>query len=226
MSPDDRPRAAISWSGGKDSCAALKRTHDSFDIAAMVTMFDESGTRSRSHGLRPSVIAAQARRLGLRQLAGFCTWDTYDDVFADALASARKTGITHVVFGDILFEEHRRWAETMCQRADLIAVEPLWGLPTKDLFDEWTSSGDEAVIVTTREATLDETWLGRTLVSEMHADFTRLGVDPCGERGEYHTVVTRTSLFSSPLRLRRQEAVRRSGCWALDVEVEDDAQGN
>ncbi len=67
------PRAAISWSGGKDSCAALHRAHPLFDVVAMVTMFDENAARSRSHGLRPDVVAAQAERLGLRQVIGRST---------------------------------------------------------------------------------------------------------------------------------------------------------
>ena len=110
-----RPRAAISWSGGKDSCAALQRARDAFDVVAMVTMFDEDAARSRSHGLRPEVLAAQAERLGLRQVIGRCTWATYDACFSQALAKLAADGITHVIFGDILFDEHRRWAERMCE---------------------------------------------------------------------------------------------------------------
>src|SRR5215510_8349227 len=101
-----KPRAAISWSGGKDSCAALARALSSFDVVAMVTMFDEDAARSRSHGLRPEVLSAQADRLGLRQIIGRCTWDTYDARFSTALGKLPADGITHVVFGDILFEEH------------------------------------------------------------------------------------------------------------------------
>ena len=111
------PRAAISWSGGKDSCAALHRTHADYDIVAMVTMFDEEAERSRSHGLRPEVLAAQADRLGLRASPGRCTWQTYDAAFSDALSEVKADGVTHVIFGDILFDEHRRWAEQMCDAA-------------------------------------------------------------------------------------------------------------
>src|SRR5262245_17165119 len=102
-----RPRAAISWSGGKDSCTALQRVHPSLDVVAMVTMFDESAERSRSHGLRPEVIRAQANRLGVEPVIGRCTWQSYNDAFSDALSRLPAKGITHVVFGDILFEDHR-----------------------------------------------------------------------------------------------------------------------
>jgi diphthine-ammonia ligase len=214
-----RPRAAISWSGGKDSCAALHRTHRDYDIVCMITMFDEAAERSRSHGLRPEILAAQAERLGLRRITGRCSWQTYDATFLEALQQARSDDVTHVIFGDILFDEHRAWAERMCADAGLIAVEPLFGTSTVSLFEEWTGSGADALIVTARTPMLDETWLGRPLRREMLDEFARLGVDPCGERGEYHTVVTNSMLFSRPLAVVAGERVQRSGCWALDLVV-------
>lgn len=220
-----KPRAAISWSGGKDSCAALARAQSSFDIVAMMTMFDEEAARSRSHGLRPEVLAAQADRLGLRQFIGRCTWSNYDAAFSETLARLTADGITHVLFGDILFDEHRQWAERICAPHGLIAVEPLFGSSTEVLFHEWIASGGQASIVTARCEFFDETWLGRPLRAELLPEFERLGVDPCGERGEYHTVVTDCSLFASPMRLSSLGHVQRSGCWALDVKVHD-AEGD
>jgi uncharacterized protein (TIGR00290 family) len=216
-----KPLAAISWSGGKDSCAALMRTRDAFDVVAMITMFDEDAVRSRSHGLRPEVVAAQADRLGMRRLIGRCDWGGYDRAFSEALATVAAEGITHVIFGDILFEEHRLWAEGMCAPHGLVAVEPLWGSSTGALFEEWVGSGADAVIVTARAGLLDQSWLGRRLERDLLPEFERLGVDPCGERGEYHTVVTNTPLFNRPLLLQAGQQVQRSGCWAMDVMVAD-----
>jgi diphthine-ammonia ligase len=217
--PVGQPRAAISWSGGKDSCAALHRTHAHYDLVCMITMFDEAAERSRSHGLRPELLAAQADRLGLRRITGRCTWDTYDAAFSGALREARDGGVTHVIFGDILFDEHRAWAENQCAAHHLVAVEPLFGWSTVALFDEWTASGADAIIVTARAECLDESWLGRPLRREMLGEFTRLGVDPCGERGEYHTLVTDSPLFTSPIDVVHGEHVLRSGCYALDLNL-------
>ena len=217
--PVAQPRAAISWSGGKDSCAALHRTHAQYDCVCMITMFDAAAERSRSHGLRPELLDAQADRLGLRRVTGRCTWDTYDAAFSGALREARADGVTHVIFGDILYDGHRGWAESQCAAHGLVAVEPLFGSPTRTLFDEWTSSGGDALIVTARAEFLDESWLGRPLRREMLEEFTRLGVDPCGERGEYHTLVTNSPLFRSPIDVEYGERVLRSGCHALDIQV-------
>jgi uncharacterized protein (TIGR00290 family) len=212
-----RPRAAISWSGGKDSLAALAATRDRLDVVAALTMFDESGQRSRSHGLRPELIAAQAERLGLTPVMARCSWATYDESFTGAVRALARDGITHVVFGDLVFPEHREWAELRCAESGVSAVEPLWGMATDALFDAFVESGTTALLVTVREPWLDESWLGRALTAEMKDVFAERGIDPCGERGEYHTAVIDSPLFSRPLAVRRGERVRRGECVALDL---------
>jgi len=216
-----KPRAAISWSGGKDSCAALQRALADFDVVAMVTMCDDEAGRSRSHGLRPEVLDAQAERLGLRRVSRACAWADYDAAFADALAEVARDGIAHVIFGDILFDEHRRWATDACAPHRLTAVEPLFGSSTTALFEAWTGAANDAVIVTARAECLDESWLGRPLRRAMLADLLERGVDPCGERGEYHTVVTRSPLFTRPIAFELGARVQRSGCWAVDLHIAD-----
>jgi uncharacterized protein (TIGR00290 family) len=186
----------------------------------MITMFDEDAARSRSHGLRPEVLEAQADRLDLRRITGRCTWQTYDAVFSTALKEAKADGVSHVIFGDILFDEHRAWAEVRCAEHGLTAVEPLFGSSTLALFHDWVASGAEAIIVTARAEFLDESWLGRPLRPEMLEDFARLGVDPCGERGEYHTAVTNSPLFRAPIEVVHGERVLRSDCHALDLQLD------
>ena len=84
-----KPRAAVSWSGGKDSYLALHRSQSSADVVALITMFGEDGTRSRSHGLRPEILEAQAHRLGLTICPGLGSWATYEAGYLPALADAR-----------------------------------------------------------------------------------------------------------------------------------------
>lgn len=210
-------RAAISWSGGKDSLAALSAVRGSLDVVTALTMFDETGGRSRSHGLRPELVAAQASSLGLRAVSACCSWASYDQTFTAALGSLATDGITHVVFGDLVFPEHRAWAEARCGEAGLTAVEPLFGRPTDELFDAFIRSGATALVVTVREPWLDETWLGRPLSADMKAAFAERGVDPCGERGEYHTAVVDGPLFAWPIRVRAGQRVRTGDCIAQDL---------
>jgi uncharacterized protein (TIGR00290 family) len=212
-----RARAAVSWSGGKDSFAALSAVEGDLDVVAALTMFDESGGRSRSHGLRPDLIAAQADALGLRGVTARCSWTTYNEAFTAALRTLAQDDITHVVFGDLVYAEHRAWAEARCAEAGLIAVEPLFGRPTDALFDAFIGSGATAVMVTVREPWLDETWLGRALSAGMKPVFAERGIDPCGERGEYHTAVLDGPGFARAIRVREGVRVRTGECVAVDL---------
>lgn len=215
------PLAAISWSGGKDSCAAYCHAVKDVRIVAALTMFDEAGRRSRSHGLRFEVVSAQTQRLGLETIAGRCSWRTYDRAFDEALVAATRLHVTHVVFGDILFEEHRQWAATMCARRGLTAIEPLWGRSTDALYREFLTMGGRARIVTIRAGVLDDSYLGRELEFELLEEFAARNVDPCGERGEYHTLVTACPAFSSPLRVRTCGRAVHGGCVAEDLMLDE-----
>ena len=216
-----RPKAAISWSGGKDSCAAYHRARGAFDIVTAITMFNEDGSRSRSHGLRPEILAAQVERLGLHAITETCTWDSYNAAFDRALGRAAEAGITHVIFGDILFDEHREWAERLTAARGLVAVEPLWKESTTDLYQSFLASGTRARIVTVRASKLDESFLGRDLADNLLDEFVARDVDPCGERGEYHTVVTSCEAFSRPLRVRALGRATNSGCVAEDLVLDE-----
>jgi len=215
-----RPRAAISWSGGKDSCAAYHRARHSFDLVTAITMFNEDGTRSRSHGLRPEILAAQVERLGLQAITQTCAWDTYDKAFDRALEAAAAMRVTHVIFGDILFDEHREWAERMSAGRGLTAIEPLWKESTTALYQSFLASGTRARIVTVRSSKLDESFLGRDLAEDLLGEFVARDVDPCGERGEYHTVVTACEAFTRPLHVRALGRATNSGCVAEDLVLD------
>lgn len=214
-----KPRAAISWSGGKDCCLALLRALDTFDVVAMVTMFGEDGGRSRSHGLRPEVVEAQARRMKMPLYVERCSWPTYTDRYVDLLAQLLPLQVTHVIFGDIMGDSHRAWNERVCGQHALTPVMPLWGEPTRRLAREFIARRGEARLVTVRPPQLDATWLGRELDGNSLFALEALGVDPCGEFGEYHTVVTNCPAFSSPLHLQAGRQVESSGCLAIDFAL-------
>lgn len=214
-----KPRAAVSWSGGKDSCLAFHRARQQLEVTALISMFTEDGSRSRSHGLRPEILQRQGEALGLELVCGRGSWQTYEAGFKRVLGDLRARGFTHMVFGDILLEEHKQWVERVCGEAGLEAWEPLWRQPTKELLREFLDTGGQALIVATKATLLDETWLGRQLNSDMFACFERLGIDPCGENGEYHTLVTNFPAFRFPLRTRECGRLLHDGYWMLDLKV-------
>lgn len=212
-----KPRAAVSWSGGKDSCAAFERSRDAFDIVAALTMIDESGARSRSHGIRVELLRAQTEALGIRHVLRRCDWPSYETEFEQGLRELAAEGVTHVVYGDLLYPEHRAWAERLSALAGLQAVEPLFGMPTLEVARSFVRSGARATMVAVNASQLDAAWLGTELSDAAIDRLVALGVDPCGENGEYHTFVTDSPSFARPVGVRPGEAVQVRGYWALDL---------
>jgi len=209
-----------SWSGGKDSCLALWQAIELGGVPqVLLTMLDEHGRRSRSHGLPVDVLQAQADSLGIPLMTADTSWDDYEETFIAALHTAAHEGAQASVFGDIDFEENRIWEEKVSHRAGLHAYLPLWRKPRHDLLRSFLALGFEATLIAARDDKLGKHFLGRRLTDALLEEFERIGIDLAGEAGEYHTLVTDGPLFSKPLRLRTGEATLHGGCWFLDVKI-------
>lgn len=182
-------------------------------------MFTEDGERSRSHGLAREVLEAQAAAIGVPLLTASATWDGYECAFVELLKRAKAAGANDAVFGDIDIPRHREWEESVCQQAGLAAHLPLWQEDRLSLLDEWWAAGFEARIVVAREGLVDRAYLGRVLDRQVAEELAATGVDPCGENGEFHTLVTAGPLFRRPLEIELRSQVLRSGCWFQDVAV-------
>ncbi len=182
-------------------------------------MMDETGARSRSHGLRREVMQAQMDAMGMPWVTRDCTWSSYEEAFVDALGELHRQGVTHLVCGDILYPEHRAWVERVCEVAQLVAVEPLYGRATLDVYREFLAMGGVARVVAIEAAKLDQEWLFRPLDDSMPAACAARGVDPCGENGEFHTVVTDCPAFAAPVAVEPGDRVMHRGYWAVDVRL-------
>lgn len=212
-----------SWSGGKDSCLALHHVLARGDVrlACLITMLTEGGERSRSHGLSLEVLEAQAAAIGVPLLTASATWDDYERGIVGLLSSARELGAEAAVFGDIDIPRHRAWEESVCHEAGLAALLPLWQEDRLTILDEWWSAGFEARIVVVREGLVDRRYLGRVLDREVAAELTAIGIDACGENGEFHTLVTTGPLFRQPLAIELGQQLLRAGCWFQDIRRAD-----
>jgi diphthine-ammonia ligase len=211
-----------SWSGGKDSCLAL---HKAIQLGGrprrLLTMLEESGIRSRSHGLPTAVLSAQATSMGIPIETMPTTWDDYEENFLTALGRFGRDGVEAGVFGDIDLEAHREWTERVCASAGLKAYSPLWKMARRDVLDMLIQAGFKAMIVSLKEDALDGSFLGRYLTRETVEDLEEAGVDACGEEGEYHTVVLDGPLFSKPVRVARGGISSHGGYSFLELTVGD-----
>jgi len=126
--------------------------------------------------------------------------------------------IAGMVFGDIYLDEHLAWVEGICSDLGIAAVEPLWGEATSDLLSAFIESGFRSIIIAADSRHIEAEWIGR----EIDLDFrdylrTRPGVDPCGERGEYHSLVVGGPLFQGRIEITEADVVTRNGYRFLDV---------
>ena len=220
QTPRKNTRFFSSWSGGKDSCLALHRAcKDGAEAVCLLTMISEDGIRSRSHGLRREVLEAQAAAIGIPMLMRCAAWDEYESVFIEALRKIHTQGVNIGVFGDIDFPPHLEWEEKVCAKTGMTACLPLWGSSREKLIDEFLSLGYKALIVTVDEKKLDRKFLGRMISRELIGEFRKMGIDPCGENGEYHTLVVDGPVFSSPLPVETGSITEHAGYCALDIRV-------
>jgi diphthine-ammonia ligase len=198
----DRP-FFCSWSGGKDSCLALYHAvQNGGNPHCLLTILSEDGVTSRSHALPKVLIEEQARNLGLQPVFRSASWEQYEAEFISALQEFKNSGIEVGVFGDIDVNSHREWVRRVCGIAGIVPVHPLWKRDRRELLEEFIALGFIAQIVIINEQKLDKTFLGKTIAAQTITEMEESGIDPSGELGEYHTVVTDGPMFSSRLEIK------------------------
>jgi uncharacterized protein (TIGR00290 family) len=215
-------KAMISWSSGKDSAFALHavRKTGAFDVVGALTTVTETFSRVSIHGVREEILRAQLDSAGLPPLIVPipypCPNEVYEQRMRQALAQARDSGVTHMIFGDLFLEEIRAYRETKLTGTGITPVFPLWQRPTAQLARDMIASGLKAVIATVDLAKLPASFAGRAFDDALLADLPP-GVDPCGENGEFHTCVADGPMFRHPLSVSPGERVARDGYAYCDL---------
>jgi len=190
-------KVIVSWSGGKDSCLSLYRAlNDGLEPVCLLNIATPAGESFRVHGLNPKIIVDQAKALELPIVQRTASWESYEQVFKEAVEEIKcGLGAEGVVFGDIFLEEHRRWMIRVCEELGVKALSPLYGEDEEELMMEFLDAGFEAMIVCVKLDKLPEELLGRIFDREVIKILENAGVDLCGEYGEYHTLVLDGPIF-------------------------------
>ncbi|WP_405205961.1 diphthine--ammonia ligase [Aquimarina sp. LLG6339-5] len=189
-----------SWSGGKDSCYAMHiAIEQGHAPAVLLNVLNEYGDRSRSHGIPKEILEAQASTMKLPIHFFESTWTDYERLYIENLKELSGVyDLKSAVFGDIDIQSHRDWEEKVSNAADLKAMLPIWQQSRKQLVLDMIDHGIEALIVSCNN-TLGPDFLGRSIDRQLIKDLEDLGVDACGENGEYHTLVVNAPLFRKRL---------------------------
>jgi uncharacterized protein (TIGR00290 family) len=212
----------MSWSSGKDSALALHRVLSAgeVDVVGLLTTVNAEFERVAMHAVRRELLDAQAAALGLPlhvvALPWPCSNEIYEQLMGAAVADARSGGVELMIFGDLFLADVRSYRERMLAGTGLRPLFPLWGRPTAELASELIAAGVRAVVTCVDPAQAPRELCGRWY----DEDFLRAlpeTVDPCGERGEFHTVVLDSPDFSAPIPAAVGETVERDGFLFTDV---------
>ena len=218
---------ALAWSGGKDSTLALAalREDPRYRVVALLTTVTREYDRISIHGVRRAVLEAQVRALGLplveASIGPAASNAEYEVAFGLALRAAQERwpGLRHIAFGDLFLPDVRAYREVLLASLDWVGVFPLWGADTAALARQFVCAGYRAILTCVDTTQLGPAFAGREFDASFLADLPAT-VDPCGERGEFHTCVYAGPLFAGPLPLVAGERVRRDARFEYcDVQL-------
>jgi uncharacterized protein (TIGR00290 family) len=206
----------LSWSGGKDSALALEalRNGGEFEVVGLATSVTRGYDRISVHGVRRPLLHAQAESLGLPLqeilLDQNCTNESYEAAFLDGLQTIRETrpDVRHIAFGDLFLADVRAYRERLLEGTGFEPVFPIWGLDTAELAQRFIRDGFQARLVCVDTTQLSESFAGREFDPALLADLPP-SVDPCGERGEFHTFVSDGPVFRRRVVCRTAERLLR-----------------
>jgi diphthine-ammonia ligase len=196
-----------SWSGGKDSCYALiKAIEMGYAPKVLLNVLNEQGKISRSHGIPIHILQAQADAIGIPLYTITSSWNDYENNFTNALKHLKSEyDLNYAVFGDIDLQAHRDWEEKVCSKANLEALLPLWQQDRVQLVREMLEHGIETMIISCNSSLGTKT-CGTVLTNEVVLNLIDQHIDPCGENGEFHTLVTNCGLYNKPILIKVQKA--------------------
>jgi uncharacterized protein (TIGR00290 family) len=217
------PKAFVSWSSGKDSAFALceARRLGLAEAVGVVTTVNERYDRVAMHGVRSELLDRQIAALNLPAIKVLipspCTNDIYEAQMAAACAAIKASGVQHIIFGDLFLEDIRAYRERTLAALGMTPIFPLWGRNTRTLAVEMIDSGLVARLVCLDPNRIPASFAGRRFDAELLKELPA-NIDPCGENGEFHTVVTEGPMFSSPIGVSIGQTVERDGFVFTDVK--------
>lgn len=217
-----RPKALLSWSSGKDAAWALHvlRQAAEVEVVGLLTTTNAAFDRVAMHGVRDPLLEAQAAAAGLPlwkvPLPWPCPNEAYEARMAEACARAVAEGVEVMAFGDLFLEDVRDYRIQKLAGTGLEPRFPIWNPDTAGLARDMVAAGLRATLACVDPRALEARFAGREFDAALLAELPP-SVDPCGERGEFHTFAWDGPMFSHPVPIRRGEVVEREGFVFADL---------
>ncbi|HVX51616.1 MAG TPA: diphthine--ammonia ligase [Chitinophagaceae bacterium] len=204
--------AYMNWSGGKDSALCLYKAMQAgtYNITHLLTSINAVHSRISMHGVRRSLLQAQAEAIGLPletiELPEQPAMPEYEAAMKNKALQLQQQGCTHAIFGDIFLEDLKQYREQKLAEIDIACVFPLWKKDTTALVKEFIALGFKSIIVCVNGMSLDKSFCGRIIDEDFLNDLPAY-VDPCGENGEFHSFVFDAPIFKQPIPVAKGEMV-------------------
>lgn len=217
-----RKKILLSWSSGKDSAWALHllRSQPQYEIGGLVTTFNSAFDRVAMHSTRRELVEAQARAAGIPLIAVPLPWPCsnaeYERIMAEVCAKTVADGVSAIAFGDLFLADIRAYRERQLQGTGLDPIFPLWQIPTHQLAHAMIAGGLRAKLVCVDPRKLAPEFAGRDFDRQLLSDLPP-EVDPCGEKGEFHSFVYGGPIFDYEIPIVAGERVQRDGFCFCDV---------
>lgn len=219
-----KTKVLLSWSSGKDCAWALHllRQRDDLEVVGLVTTYNEASGRVAMHGTHLNLVKTQVRSARLPlwtvPLPWPCSNEIYEQRMRSVIEKARTDGIEAFAFGDLHLEEIRSYREAQLKGTGIQPLFPIWGAAdeTPQLAKTMIEAGLKAVLACVDPHQLGPEFVGRAFDEELIADLPA-SVDPCGERGEFHTFCTAGPMFDHPIAVAANGVVERERFWFADL---------
>lgn len=218
-------RTLLSWSSGKDSAWSLHvlRQSPDVEVVGLVTTANETHQRVAMHAVRLELLRLQAEAVSLPvqvvNLPSPCSNEQYDAAMGRVVEEARRQGVEHIAFGDLFLADIRAYREARLAGTGVSPLFPLWQAPTQELARQMVNGGLRAVLTCVDPKQLSADYVGREFDESFLSDLPS-GVDPCGERGEFHTFAFDGPMFREKVKISVGEVVERDGFIFADVMPE------
>jgi len=218
------PKTLLSWSSGKDSAWTLHvlRQRGDCEIVGLVTTVNQAFDRVAMHAVPTAMLQRQAAAarvpLWTVPIPHPCSNAEYETAMRALVERACDAGVTQIAFGDLFLADIRAYRERQLAGTGLTPIFPLWQQPTAALAEGMVAAGLSAVLTCVDPRALSAEFAGRRfdrdLLAALPAD-----VDPCGERGEFHTFACAGPMFAAPIPVAVGEIVQRDGFVFADVHA-------
>jgi len=217
-----RLKTLLSWSSGKDSAWTLHtlRADPRYEVVGLVTTVNRAADRVAMHAVRSELLRRQADAAGVPlrviEIPSPCSNDEYEAAMGKCIAAAVEEGVDCFAFGDLFLEDIRAYREAKLAATGIMPIFPIWGSDTTALANRMIAGGLRARITCVDPRVLSREFAGREFDAAL-LDELPASVDPCGERGEFHTFCSAGPMFRGPIAVSTGAIVERDGFTFADV---------